>query len=188
VVEFSSIMVIVRKRVPGVSETMLERFAQKARKAVALHGAVNLLVTNSRELRSLNGRFRGKDTPTDVLSFPALMNPPQDFAGDIAISADIAAQNAKILGHSAGDELKILILHGMLHLAGYDHERDNGTMARKEQRLRRDLGLPAGLIERTTPGHVDTADSPVSGGRVARRHIASVHTTTGKTPAKRRKR
>src|SRR5579884_2278526 len=112
-------MVILRKRVPGVSEATLERFVQTARKTVGLRGTVNLLITNSRELRSLNARFRGKDSPTDVLSFPPLTNLPEDFAGDIAISADIAAQNAKNLGHSASDELKILILHGMLHLAGY---------------------------------------------------------------------
>jgi probable rRNA maturation factor len=149
-------MVILRKHVPGLSQTTLERFAQKAKKTVGLRGKVNLLVTSSRELRSLNSRFRGKDMPTDVLSFPPITNLPEDFSGDIAISADIAAANAKLLGHSAEEELKILVLHGMLHLAGYDHERDHGTMARKEQRLRRSLGLPVGLIERNQT-HVGTA-------------------------------
>src|SRR5437868_14828493 len=98
-------MIILRKRVPGVSETTLERFAQKARKTVGLGGKVNLLVTSSRELQSLNARFRGKDVPTDVLSFPPITKLPEDFAGDIAISADIAAANAKLLGHSAEEEL-----------------------------------------------------------------------------------
>ena len=71
------------------------------------------------------------------------------LAGDIAISAEIAAQNARHLGHSAAQEIKILVLHGILHLAGYDHESDRGTMARKEVRLRKSLGLPSGLIERS---------------------------------------
>jgi probable rRNA maturation factor len=178
----SFIMVILRKGVPGVSETMLERFVQKARKTVGLHGMVNLLVSNSRELRALNARFRGKDSPTDVLSFPPLTNLPEDFAGDIAISADIASQNAKTLGHSAGDELKILILHGMLHLAGYDHERDNGTMARKEQRLRRTLGLPMSLIERSQRAErAGTASAAATPGRRRPRHTSS-------TNGKRRKR
>ena len=70
------------------------------------------------------------------------------IAGDVAISADIAAANARRLGHSAGEEIKILVLHGVLHLAGFDHETDDGKMARKEVRLRKALGLPAGLIER----------------------------------------
>ena len=65
------------------------------------------------------------------------------LAGDLAISAEIAARNARRLGHSAADELKILILHGLLHLAGHDHETDGGEMARKEARLRRALGLAA---------------------------------------------
>ncbi len=71
------------------------------------------------------------------------------YAGDIAISADIARQNGRVLGHGVAIEIKTLILHGLLHLAGYDHESDNGRMARKELLLRRALGLPEGLIERT---------------------------------------
>ena len=70
------------------------------------------------------------------------------FAGEIAISADIACQNALRYGHSPAQEIKVLALHGILHLAGYDHERDNGQMAREEARLRRALGLPSTLIER----------------------------------------
>jgi probable rRNA maturation factor len=71
------------------------------------------------------------------------------FAGDVAISAEIAAQNARRLGHTVADEIRILTLHAMLHLAGYDHERDNGEMERKEARLRKSLGLPVGLLERS---------------------------------------
>lgn len=91
--------------------------------------------------------------PTDVLSFPAAAdsgeNEKRGFAGEIAISADIAARNAALLGHSVGAEIKVLTLHGILHLAGMDHERDNGQMARKEATLRRALRLPVALTERT---------------------------------------
>lgn len=139
-------LVILRKRVSGLSEAMLSRFVMRASRAVSLQGAVNVLVTSSQELRALNRRFRKKDKTTDVLSFPPMFE--QGFAGDIAISADIAARNAKHLGHSTAEEVKILVLHGALHLAGYDHESDNGEMACLERRLRKALALPLGLIER----------------------------------------
>lgn len=120
-----------------------------------LRGTVNVLVTNSHELRSLNLRFRGKDRPTDVLSFPEpRINLPKakQPAGELAVSAEIARDNAKRLGHSVATEIKILTLHGILHLAGFDHERDNGEMADKERRLRLQLKLETGLIERTQQG------------------------------------
>ncbi|MGC2171907.1 MAG: rRNA maturation RNase YbeY [Candidatus Sulfotelmatobacter sp.] len=125
----------------------------RARRAVHLRGTVNVLVTNGAELRSLNRRFRGVDKATDVLSFPALLrgNQARGAAGDVAISADLARENAGRLGHSVAEEVKILALHGILHLAGFDHERDNGEMARQEGRLRLLLKLDAGLIERARP-------------------------------------
>ena len=98
-------------------------------------------------MRQLNAQFRGKDYSTDVLSFPS-PSLVKGFSGDIAVSGDIAARNAQLLGHSVASEVKILVLHGVLHLAGYDHVSDNGQMAEKELRLRRKLGLPAALIER----------------------------------------
>lgn len=139
-------MIILQKRISGLRESSLERFLAEACRASGLRGTVNVLITNSRQLRSLNRRFRGKDKATDVLSFPASL--VAGLAGDIAVSADIAAHNARALGHSVSDEIRILILHGVLHLAGYDHEHDRGEMARKEQRLRRALALPVALIER----------------------------------------
>jgi len=142
-------MIILQKRIAGLNEDSLDRFVTRAKRAAGLRGAVTVLVTTSRELRRLNLRFRGKDKPTDVLSFPAPMISPARFAGDVAISGDIAAQNARRLGHSAAEEVKILALHGVLHLAGYDHEADNGLMARREARMRKQLGLPDALIERS---------------------------------------
>lgn len=124
----------------------------RASRVSQLDGAVHVLVTSSSELRSLNRRFRGKDQPTDVLSFPPAPGFVNGLAGDIAISADIAKQNARRLGHSAAQEIKILALHGVLHLAGYDHEQDKGRMASKEADLRQSLGLPSGLIERNGRG------------------------------------
>src|SRR3954447_3091878 len=139
-------MVILKEKLGGITHAALARFAARARKAAALRGEVNVLVTSSEELRDLNRRFRKKDKATDVLSFPSAID---GFGGDIAISADIARENGESLGHGLGMELKILILHGVLHLAGFDHETDAGEMARKEMRLRSQLGLNKGLIERT---------------------------------------
>ncbi len=131
-----------------MSRAALERFVLRSRRAIGIRGRVNVLVTGNPAIRRLNREFRRKDKPTDVLSFPAEAHTKPGFAGEIAISADIATQNALHLGHSAADEIKVLTLHGLLHLAGFDHERDNGKMARKEAQLRRKLRLPVGLIER----------------------------------------
>lgn len=156
-------MVIVQKRVAGLSDDALAKFITRASRVSGLRGAVNVLITSGRELRRLNGRFRGKDRPTDVLSFPPLLR-LNGFAGDIAIAADIAVQNARRLGHSATAEIKILVLHGVLHLAGYDHEHDRGEMARKEQSMRRQLRLPEGLLERS--GQSSAARSGWASARV----------------------
>ncbi|HKN17464.1 MAG TPA: rRNA maturation RNase YbeY [Candidatus Sulfotelmatobacter sp.] len=145
-------MVILRKKITGLSPSTLERFVLRARRAVHLRDTVNVLVTNSQELRSLNRQFRGKDKATDVLSFPLpqlRLRKAKQIAGELAISADIARENASRLGHSAAEEIKILVLHGILHLAGFDHEKDNGEMASEETRLRQRLKLDVGLIERT---------------------------------------
>ena len=141
-------MVILNKRVAGVDENSLERFVTRARRAIGLRGGITVLITSSREMRSLNGRFRGKKKATDVLSFPPQFRSPR-FAGDIAISGEIASENARRLGHSPADEIKILALHGVLHLAGFDHESDNGKMAKVEDRLRGKFSLPCTLIKRT---------------------------------------
>jgi probable rRNA maturation factor len=140
-------IIIFKRPVRGLSQRGLTTFVEQACRAAGLKGAVTVMVTDSREMRSLNSRFRGKNQATDVLSFPP---PPLDngFAGDIAVSLDIAARNARSLGHSLGQEVEILVLHGILHLAGYDHEGDQGEMAEREQRLRLRLKLPTGLIER----------------------------------------
>jgi probable rRNA maturation factor len=145
-------LVIFRKSISGATELALARFVARARRAAGMRGQVTVLVTSSRELHDLNRRFRGKDKATDVLSFPAAPIEGDDNEGDIAISADIATENATRFGHAPLIELKILALHGILHLAGYDHETDNGKMARKESRLRRELNLPDALIARTEGG------------------------------------
>ena len=137
-------MVILEKRVDGASATELSRFVRKAQSLAGVEGEVDVLITGNRRVQALNRRFRRKDKPTDVLSFP------RAEGGDIAISADIARANARRYRHPAMDELKILVLHGMLHLAGYDHERDNGRMAAQEARLRARLKLPSSLTERAT--------------------------------------
>jgi len=160
------LVVIFQKRVARLSEPTLRAFLLRAKKAVKLKGTVNLLLTSNTAMRSLNRQFRAKDVPTDVLSFPSPslpLNQPARTAGDIAISVEIAAQNAGKLGHSTAEEVKILVLHGILHLAGFDHERDNGEMARKEARLRRTLGLPGALIERSESERTDSKGTHLPG-------------------------
>lgn len=144
-------MVILEKKIEGLSKAALNRFVLRAKRAAGLRGDITVLLTSNAAMRSLNSRFRRLNKPTDVLSFPSgdmTNGTGANPAGEIAISADIALRNALDLGHAPAVEVKILALHGILHLAGYDHERDNGTMARKETKLRRALNLPISLIER----------------------------------------
>jgi probable rRNA maturation factor len=145
---------IAARREP-LNKRELARFAGLAVKAAGCPGSVSVLLTSDERIRELNREFRGKNSPTDVLSFPAVVwefegghGHKTKSAGDLAISLDTAGRQAESLGHSLATEVKVLILHGALHLAGFDHETDAGEMARKEVRLRRELGLPSGLIER----------------------------------------
>lgn len=167
-------MVSFKKKIAGLSAASLQRFVLRARKAVRLKGTVDVLVTGSSDMRSLNDRFRGKGKATDVLSFPSELSAKvarrTPLAGEIAISADIALDNARRLGHPAAVEVKVLVLHGILHLAGFDHERDNGQMARKEATLRRTLRLPSSLTERGNTGskaRTRTGNRPRSAPRTA---------------------
>jgi len=117
------------------------------------HGTVTVVVTTDRRMRTINREWRGVDRATDVLSFPAGDDPgPAKHLGDLVIARETAARQARAAGHAFSTELRVLALHGLLHLLGYDHERDSGRMARIERRLRRQGGLPAGLIERG-PAH-----------------------------------
>lgn len=150
------------ERIP--SPQTLRRFLSEAQEAVRLRGEVTVLLTTDATLCDLNARFRGKNKPTDVLSFPASNMVQSREKGDLAISVETARRQAAAIGHSLGIELKILILHGLLHLAGYDHEVDAGQMERRERRLRAKLGLPMGLIERA--GNKSTGQRA---GRSARR-------------------
>lgn len=136
----------------------LAAFLAQAREAIGLDGEVNVLLAGDSKVRGLNRRFRRKNQPTDVLSFPVAMA-GGPLAGDLAISVETALRQAQALEHSLEEELKILLLHGLLHLAGYDHETDAGEMRRLEARLRRRFGLPVALIERAT------ANKPVAKAR-----------------------
>lgn len=146
------------------SARSLARFLQAAQAAVRLRGQVTVLLTTDQAIRSLNRRFRGKNKATDVLSFPAdgAGFGAEKMAGDLAISVPTARRQSLACGHSLATELKVLMLHGLLHLAGYDHETDAGQMARREKTLRARLKLPLGLIER-----VAAPDSRRASGRKA---------------------
>ena len=128
-----------------VTQAALRDFAATLQKRVNRGRTFDCLITGDAELRRLNRQFRNKDYPADVLTFPA---GSAAVPGELAISADRALEQAREHGHSLGDELRILMLHGVLHLAGLDHESDHCEMARAESRWRKSLDLPRGLIER----------------------------------------
>jgi probable rRNA maturation factor len=137
--------VTFRRATVDVRRRSLENFARKLQQDVAKGRPFDCLITGDAELRRLNRDFRGKDYATDVLSFPAAAG---STLGDLAISLARARSQARTYGHSTEDEVRILMLHGILHLLGYDHEKDEGRMARAEKRWRAQLKLPNGLIER----------------------------------------
>jgi probable rRNA maturation factor len=159
------------------SARALAAFLRNAQAAVRLQGEVTVLLTSDAAIRRLNRQFRGKNKATDVLSFPTdplqSTKPAEQVAGDLAISVPTARRQGAACGHSLAIELKVLILHGLLHLAGYDHESDSGQMARRERLLRGRLGLPTGLIERVS--------SPTLSPEKRRKDVArkSVRSRTG---------
>jgi probable rRNA maturation factor len=126
----------------------LARFLRQAIAATGLAGEVSVLLTGDEAIRTLNRQYRRKDKATDVLSFP-VADTVEGVAGDLVISLETASRQAEERGHTLEMEIRVLLLHGLLHLAGYDHQTDDGAMHRKERQLRRELGLTAGLIERT---------------------------------------
>ncbi len=132
----------------GLSRGGLTRFLNAAQQAAGLQGEVDVLLTSDLQLRRLNRRFREKNTSTDVLSFPAPFELSGVHAGDLAVSLETAQRQAEEHDHSLRDEVRILLLHGLLHLAGMDHEADAGEMAARESALRARLRLPVGLIAR----------------------------------------
>lgn len=133
-------------RIPGLAAWLVSAAPALAR------GAVTVAIATDGRVRSLNRRFLGHDRATDVLSFPSDEPPcahPRHL-GDVVIAAGVAARQARAAGHAMGTEVRVLALHGLLHLLGYDHERDGGRMARLERRLLRQAGLVEGLIERAS--------------------------------------
>ena len=139
-------------RALGLSRSGLSRFVNTAQSVLGMRGEVSVLLAGDRTLRRLNREFRGKDKATDVLSFPAAEEIADEFVGDLAISLDTARRQAAAHGHTLRDEVRVLLLHGLLHLDGMDHETDQGEMAAKEAELRLRLRLPNSLIARVTKG------------------------------------
>jgi probable rRNA maturation factor len=124
----------------------LARWLERHAPAKASGAVVIALVTDA-EMKRLNRTFRKKDMATDVLSFPSIT--PGEL-GELAIATGVARRQARGAGHAEPTEQRILALHGLLHLLGYDHETDAGEMRRAEDRLRKRAGLPSGLIGRST--------------------------------------
>lgn len=139
-------MILNRQTRVRVALPPLERFVRRARRQLRLQSnEVAVCLVSNAEMARLNRTYRGKLGATDVLSFPAANSAKngggETLLGDIAVAPLVAQRNAKRYGRTLSDELRILILHGMLHLLGYDHETDNGRMDRRERLLRRRLGL-----------------------------------------------
>ena len=133
------IEVVNRQRRLKVDTEAWATFALKALKAIGKSESATIAFVSDNKIRQLNRQFRGIDRPTDVLSFPS--EDTEQGLGDIAVSVETAASQAKENGLSFDGEIAQLILHGLLHLSGYDHETDNGEMNRLELRLRRKLGI-----------------------------------------------
>jgi len=130
----------------GLDRKRLRLFQESLAALVTKGRPFTCLLTTDAELRRLNATFLGQDYPTDVLSFPSVEG--EESLGELAISAPRAKAQATGFGHPVETEIEILMLHGVLHLLGHDHETDKGAMRRLESRWRQKLGLPAGLIER----------------------------------------
>jgi len=141
--------VTFRRTPPDLRRRPVQRFARRLQDEVAQGQPFDCLIAGDAELRRLNRQYRGLDHPTDVLSFPAAA--PATYLGDLAISLARARAQARQFGHPIEQEVEILMLHGVLHLLGFDHETDGGQMARAEKRWRTRLGLATGLIERVRP-------------------------------------
>ena len=131
------VVLLNRQRRRRVRSDRLRRLLEGAARSLGVSGEVALVLTRDPAVRELNARYRGQDKPTDVLSFPGAGG--KAGLGDIVVSVDTAERNARRLGRTLQRELDVLALHGFLHVLGYDHETDDGTMGRLERRLRREL-------------------------------------------------
>lgn len=138
---------LFERATPRLGRTSLRSFADTLRHDLCRGRAFTCLLTGDTELKRLNRQFLKQNYPTDVLTFPS--GQPIGPLGDIAISLDRAKAQAAEYGHRIEEEVRILLLHGVLHLVGHDHEQDSGEMARLESRWRKKYGLPNSLIERT---------------------------------------
>lgn len=132
-------MIVNRQRRVHFRRKEVEAFIELLEQDVVKDREVAVAVVSDAVIRRYNRRYRRHDQPTDVLSFEPC---------DIMISAETARRQARLLGHSLEAELKVLALHGALHLMGHDHENDGGQMARLERRWRKRLKLPVSLTER----------------------------------------
>lgn len=136
-------MILNRQRRWRVAQKPLQRFARELARALRLEaGAFEVALVSDPEIARLNRRYRRKAAATDVLAFPLEPSPRTNGSrGEVVVSVDTARRNARRFGHGLEEEIKLLILHGVLHLVGYDHETDQGQMTRREHQLRRRLGL-----------------------------------------------
>ncbi|MDX1981299.1 MAG: rRNA maturation RNase YbeY [Bryobacteraceae bacterium] len=138
---------IFRNCPAGLDRKRIRAFQRQLSMEVASGAPFSCLLARDKVLTGLNLQFLGRDYPADVLSFPSAAGSAS--LGEIAISVDRAAEQGAQFGHSTEEEIEILMLHGVLHLIGMDHESDRGRMARAEAKWRATFGLPGALIERS---------------------------------------
>jgi probable rRNA maturation factor len=145
-------------RLNNAEKRSVREFARLLDERVAAGRGFDCLLTSDDELRRLNREFLQHDYPTDVLSFPS----GKKFGplGELAISLERAAAQAREFGHSTVDEIRILLLHGVLHLIGLDHEHDTGRMALAERKWRAEFDLPENLIARSLPPRMTRGSKP----------------------------
>lgn len=157
-------MILNRQREVRISIAPLQKFLVRAQSRLRLSpDSLTVALVSNADIARWNRSYRGKNRPTDVLSFPVRRTSPKrrarkstarvaapskiadsgdgPYLGDIAIAPVVARENAARFGRTFETEMRILILHGILHLMGYDHETDTGQMERRERVLRRDLGI-----------------------------------------------
>jgi probable rRNA maturation factor len=159
-------MLVDHHRRHKLSLAGLRAFMRQAQEAAGVRGDYSVCLAGDAEIKELNRRYRHCDEVTDVLAFAADEGEPADgrYLGDLVVSVDTARRQAEELGHPVDREVRVLILHGLLHLAGFDHETDQGEMQRIEEKLRSRLGLPVGLITRAQSASALPVATPLASG------------------------
>ena len=186
----SEITVFRRKSPPILNQTIVRKIVEDVLNDRKTRGAgLSILFTNNEEIEKFNRKFRGVDRPTDVIAFPfqGLPVPGVRYLGDIVISTEEAVLQALEQGHSPEEEVGILIIHGVLHLLGYDHERDTGRMRRLEHRLREKILKAPGFLPKGRKSRKRAVGKKPAGKKAVRKKAKAKKPVRKKTARKKAK-